>query len=172
MKVEVFPHNPNWKNEFFEEAQKMKIALDENLIAVYHIGSTAIEGIHAKPIIDILLEVKDINKIDQQSVQLELLGYENMGEFGIPKRRYFRKHNQAGIRTHHLHAFEVGSVQIERHLAFRDYMISHPEDAHKYSHLKCELAKKYPHDINSYMDGKDSFIQEIDKKAKEWKKIC
>ncbi|MBD2571344.1 GrpB family protein [Anabaena lutea] len=171
-KVEVVPHNPTWKDAFITESKQISLALGENCVAVHHIGSTAIPEIYAKPIIDILLEVKDIIKVDEQSSKLEILGYEVMGEYGICDRRYFRKHNDAGMRTHHIHAFSVGSMQIERHLAFRDYMIAHSEDAQKYSDLKRELAKKYPDNIESYMDGKDCFIQEIDRKAAEWRKIC
>jgi GrpB-like predicted nucleotidyltransferase (UPF0157 family) len=172
IKVEVVPYHPTWKDTFATESKYIKLALAENLVAVHHIGSTAISDIYAKPIIDILLEVKDITKVDAESSKLELLGYEAMGEYGICDRRYFRKHNEAGIRTHHIHAFVVGSVQIERHLAFREYMIFHPEEAQKYSNLKCELANKYPNDIESYMDGKDGFIKEIDRKAAGWRKIC
>ena len=167
IKVEVVSYHPTWKDTFTTESKYIKLALAENLVAVHHIGSTAIPDIYAKPIIDILLEVKDITKVDAESSKLELLGYEAMGEYGICDRRYFRKHNEAGIRTHHIHAFAVGSVQIERHLAFRDYMIFYPEEAQKYSNLKCELANKYPNDIESYMDGKDGFIKEIDRKAAE-----
>jgi GrpB-like predicted nucleotidyltransferase (UPF0157 family) len=100
---------------------------------------------------------------------MESLGYEVMGEFGIPGRRYFRKHNKEAIRTHQIHAFESGSMEVERHLAFRDYLIAHPEDAHKYSELKKELAEKHPHGPDEYMDGKDSFIKEIDRRAARWR---
>jgi GrpB-like predicted nucleotidyltransferase (UPF0157 family) len=171
-KVEVVSHNPHWQQLFLTESEQIKNALNGSLLAVHHIGSTAITGIYAKPIIDILLEVKNINQIDQKSINLESLGYETMGEFGILNRRFFRKHNQAGIRTHHIHAFEVGSEHIERHLLFRDYLSSHPEDAQKYSDLKRELAAKYPYDIESYMDSKDGLIKEIETKAKHWRKIC
>ncbi|AFY49121.1 hypothetical protein Nos7524_3324 [Nostoc sp. PCC 7524] len=167
-KVEVVPHNPNWRSEFASESQQIALALRENLVAVHHIGSTAIPQIYAKPIIDILVEVKEITKVDEQSSAIEALGYEVMGEYGIPGRRYFRKHNKAGVRTHHIHTFAVGSADIKRHLAFRDYMIAHVEDAQKYSELKRELAKKYPDDIEGYMDGKDGFIQEMERKALEW----
>jgi GrpB-like predicted nucleotidyltransferase (UPF0157 family) len=92
-----------------------------------------------------------------------------MGEFGIAGRRFFRKDNQAGIRTHHIHTFEVGSAQIARHLAFRDYMRDHVDDALKYSELKQKLAKQYPYNIEGYMDGKDEFIKAIDKKAEQWR---
>ncbi|GAB4283695.1 MAG: GrpB family protein [Oscillatoriaceae cyanobacterium] len=168
-RVEVVSHNPQWADAFAVESQQIADALGENVVAIHHIGSTAIPMIYAKPIIDLLVEVKDINQVNQQNYSMELLGYEVMGEFGIPGRRYFRKHNPAGMRTHHVHIFEVGSPQIERHLNFRDYMIAHPEAAQKYSELKRELAQKYPNDIEKYMDGKDGFIQEIDQKAARWR---
>ena len=116
-----------------------------------------------------MVEVKELIKVDEQNSSMESLGYKVMGEFGITRRRYFRKNNQEGIRTHHIHIFDVNSKEVERHLAFRDYMISHPEDAHKYSELKRSLAQKYPTDIDSYMNGKDSFIKEIDRKAGQWR---
>jgi GrpB-like predicted nucleotidyltransferase (UPF0157 family) len=168
-KVEVVPHDPTWRRTFETESKQIALAITENVVAIHHIGSTAIPQIHAKPIIDILVEVKDITKIDVQSSALEALGYEAMGEFGISGRRFFRKGNEAGIRTHHLHGFEVNSAQIERHLAFRDYMISHPEDGQQYSELKRELANKYHDNIQGYMDGKDGFIKAMDLKAAKWR---
>lgn len=167
--VEVVPHDRTWRIAFETESKQIALALSENAIALHHIGSTAIPQIHAKPIIDILVEVKNIAKIDAQSSAIEALGYQAMGELGISGRRYFRKSNEAGIRTHHLHAFETKSPHIERHLAFRDYMISHPEEAQQYSELKRELANKYRNNIQGYMDGKDAFIKEIDRKAVQWR---
>ncbi|MEG4589434.1 GrpB family protein [Microcoleus sp. MOSTC5] len=170
-KVEVVPHDPNWRSAFETESKLIAIALRDNVVAIHHIGSTAIPQIHAKPIIDMLVdEVKDILKLDTQSSEIEALGYQAMGEFGISGRRFFRKGNEAGIRTHHIHSFEVGSPQIERHLAFRDYMITHSEAAQEYSELKRKLAQKYPDNIHAYMDGKDGFIKEIDLKAAKWRR--
>ncbi|MDB9519367.1 GrpB family protein [Roseofilum reptotaenium CS-1145] len=168
-KVEVVPHNPAWRQMFEIESQKITKVLAENLIAIHHIGSTAIPNIYAKPIIDLLGEVKDIAKIDQYNVQMGGLGYEAMGEFGIPDRRYFPKHNSEGIRTHHLHFFAVGSEQVKRHLAFRDYLIAYPEIAQQYSNLKRKLAREFSDDIEGYMDGKDGLIKDIDRKAALWK---
>ena len=167
-KVEVVPHNPRWRNAFEAEAKHIGAALGENVVAIHHIGSTAIPDIYAKPVIDLLVEVGNITEVDERSSAMEALGYEAMGEFGIPSRRYFRKDNQEGIRTYQIHVFEAGSAQIDRHLAFRDYMIAHPEDARKYSELKRKLAKEHSQSINGYMDGKDSFIKEIDRKALRW----
>jgi GrpB-like predicted nucleotidyltransferase (UPF0157 family) len=169
-KVEVVPHNTNWHSVFEEESKQVAVVLGKNLVAVYHIGSTAIPMIHAKPIIDILVAVEDLAKVNEQNASMQELGYEGMGEFGILNRRFFRKDSKVGIRTHHIHIFEVGSAQIERHLAFRDYMRSHSEDAQRYSELKQKLAKQYPDDIEKYMDGKAEFIQEMDKKAVAWRK--
>jgi GrpB-like predicted nucleotidyltransferase (UPF0157 family) len=167
-KVEVVPHDPKWREAFKVESKSVADALGKNVVAVHHIGSTAIPSIYAKPVIDLLVEVKDIIKVDRQSSAMELLGYEVMGAFGIPGRRFFRKDNQESIRTHHIHTFEIASAQVERHLAFRDYMLAHPEDAQTYSELKRELARKYPQNIDKYMDGKDEFIKEMDKKAAQW----
>ncbi|WP_310424517.1 GrpB family protein [Chamaesiphon sp. VAR_48_metabat_135_sub] len=167
-KVEVVPHNPNWRTLFETESKQITIALVENVIAIHHIGSTSIETIYAKPIIDILVEVSSISKVDENNSQMQALGYQCMGEFGIKDRRFFLKDNPAGIRTHHVHVFEVDSPQVKRHLAFRDYLNNHLEDAESYSALKQSLGSKYPHDIEGYMDGKHGFIQEIDRKAAEW----
>lgn len=170
-KVEVVPPNAQWRNEFEKEAERLAAALGENVVAVHHIGSTAIPNIYAKPVIDLLVEVKDITELDERSSVMRSLGYEVMGEFGISGRRYFRRDNQEGIRTHQIHSFETGSAQIERHLAFRNYMIAHPEDARKYSELKRKLAEENPQNINGYMDGKDGFIKEIDRKAGQWRNL-
>lgn len=168
-KVEVVPYNLKWRESFETESKSIADALGDSVVAIHHIGSTAIPGIYAKPIIDLLAEVQDLRKVDYKNSALESLGYAAMGEFGIPGRRYFRKDNPDGDRTHHLHIFEVGSAQVERHLTFRDYMIAHPLDAHKYSELKRKLAKQHRHSIEKYMDGKDGFIKEMDSNATRWR---
>ena len=106
--------------------------------------------------------------ITEQTSTIEKLGYEAMGEFGLSGRRYFRKENPSGIRTHQVHIYETNSPEIKRHLAFRDYMIAHPENAEQYSQLKQKLAQKHPYDIEGYMDGKDEFVKRMEKKAMEW----
>jgi GrpB-like predicted nucleotidyltransferase (UPF0157 family) len=170
-KVEVVPHNPTWHEVFAEASQHIANALGERVVAIHHIGSTAIANIYAKPIIDLLVEVDDIAAVDQYSQAMQRLGYEALGEYGIPGRRYFRKDNSDGIRTHHVHAFQVGDDQVARHLAFRDYMKAHPEVAQQYSQLKRTLAAQYPTDIDAYMDGKDEFIQAVDRQASEWRLV-
>lgn len=163
--VEVVPPNPAWREEFELESQQLAVAIGDNLVAIHHIGSTSIPGIYAKPIIDLLVEVQDIGQIDERGGAIARIGYDVMGEYGIPGRRYFRKSRSPGIRTHHVHIYQTGNREITRHLAFRDYTIAHPETAQQYSNLKRKLAEQYPQDIDGYMDGKDEFIKTIEKKA-------
>lgn len=165
MRIQMVPYNPKWQQEFAREAAQLTNTLGENVVTVHHIGSTAIPGIYAKPVLDMLLVVRNHAELDKKQAQMEALEYEACGELGIPGRRFFRRDNADGDRTHQIHAFETGSPQIARHLAFRDYMIAHPETAQGYSDLKRELAAKHPSDIEAYMDGKDEFIQEIDRRA-------
>ena len=161
-KVEVVPYKEEWVTMFEEESRKIKGVLGKEVINVYHIGSTAIPNIHAKPVIDLMVEVVDINKVDLYNHEMEQLGYEACGENGIPKRRFFRK--GGNNRTHHVHIFEQDNPEIARHIAFRDYMIQHPNEAHKYSQLKLSLAKQFPDNIDQYIEGKDSYIKSIDEK--------
>ncbi len=167
-RVEVVPHDPKWRDAFDAEAKKVAAALGESITAIHHIGSTAIPDIYAKPVIDMLVEIEDVAEVDGRNAVMESLGYEVMGEFGIPGRRYFRKDNEKGIRTHQIHAFEAGSEGAVRHIAFRDYLIAHPDDAKAYSDLKRKLADKHSQSMDEYMDGKDGFIKAIERKAGEW----
>ena len=169
MRVEVVPHDPLWREAFEAEARLVASALGDNVAAVHHVGSTAIPGIYAKPVIDLLVEVSDIEGVDARSPAMESLGYEVMGEYGIPGRRYFRKDDPQGVRTHHVHAFESGSAEVERHLAFRDYMLAHPGDAQRYSELKRRLAQEHPQSMDGYIDGKDGFVKEMDRRAALWR---
>lgn len=166
--MEVVPYNSKWKDEFETESKRIRDIMGDEIIQMHHIGSTSIPGISAKPVIDVLVEVKNIEIVDRYNSNMEELGYIAVGEAGIEGRRFFLK----GLynRTHHVHIFQTGSSEIKRHINFRDYMIAHPEDAEKYSKLKEELSIKFRHDSEGYCAGKDSFIKEMDRRAEEWKK--
>jgi GrpB-like predicted nucleotidyltransferase (UPF0157 family) len=116
--------------------------------------------------IDILLETSSLELLDQVTPTLEALGYEGLGEFGIPGRRYFRK----GVvkRTHQIHAFASGDPGLLRHLAFRDYLQSHPKVCREYDHLKRKVAETCQQDIDKYCEGKNDFIQKHEALALEW----
>lgn len=168
MKVHVVPTDSAWAEAYAAEAQRLRSVLNDLDVDLHHIGSTSIRGIYAKPIIDILLVVRNLEALDSRSDAVCALGYEAKGEFGIPARRYFRKNSSAGVRTHQVHAFERNSHGAERHLAFRDYMNAHAQAAGAYSTLKQRLARQFPHDIQAYMSGKDAFIKQHEALALAW----
>ena len=164
--VKVVPHNPEWKKMYEQEKEVLKAILGGLLLEVYHIGSTSIPDICAKPVIDVLPVVKDITKVDNLNEQFEAQGYEGKGEFGLPGRRYFVKGEPQ--RTHHIHIYETGNPEVIRHLAFRDYMRTHPQEARAYSDLKEKLAHQFANDRDAYIDGKDSFVKERERRALLW----
>jgi GrpB-like predicted nucleotidyltransferase (UPF0157 family) len=166
--VVVVPFEPHWVESFSHARDEAAVAIGPTLTAFHHIGSTSIPGIYAKPIIDMLAVVSDPGALDQRAPEMKSIGYAPMGEFGIPGRRYFRRDDSTGTRTHQIHAFQVGSPHIERHLAFRDFMRAHPAVATQYSELKRRLAAAHPHDIEAYMDGKDAFIEQVETRALVW----
>lgn len=151
-----------------EEAKKLKLIFDDEIIAIYHIGSTSVPGLQAKPVIDILVVVKDIHNVDNYNIEMGNIGYIPKGENGIVQRRYFQKGGDN--RTHHVHIFQVGSWEITRHLAFRDYLIGHPDEMKKYGTLKQNLARQFPYNMNCYIEGKDTFMKNMERKALEWYK--
>ncbi|MGD6856433.1 GrpB family protein [Bacillus infantis] len=167
-KVEVLSHQIEWADMFQEECQKIKTVFKDEILNVFHIGSTAIPNIKAKPVIDIMVEVTNIKNVDHYNIPLEQLGYEALGENGIPGRRFFKKGGDN--RTHHIHFFEQGNEEINRHLTFRDYMREHPEEALRYSQLKESLAEKFPNNIERYIEGKNDYIKEVDYKAAKWRR--
>ncbi|WP_207626996.1 GrpB family protein [Photorhabdus stackebrandtii] len=118
--IEVVQYNPLWPLLFEEEVRSLSALPGFDSCTFHHIGSTSIEGLAAKPIIDILVEVGDLNKFDEYSELLSTKGYKAKGEFGILGRRYFQKGGDN--RTHQIHVFEKGSHHITEHLAFRNYL--------------------------------------------------
>jgi GrpB-like predicted nucleotidyltransferase (UPF0157 family) len=167
-KIEVVSHEPSWAKSFREEVDELAVALGDAVVAIHHIGSTAIPNIKAKPIIDILIEVHDIEKVDECNSEMRQRGYEPKGEFGIRGRRYFRK-GRDEQHTHHVHVFQTGHPEVERHLNFRDYLVAHPEEARAYARLKEMLGSQFAQDRGRYTEGKSGFIEEMDRRARAWK---
>ena len=126
MFIRVVPYDPFWEVEYENESQKIKNILKDILVEVYHIGSTAVKGLAAKSIIDIMPVVTNISLVDKHNKEFVAIGYECMGEFGIEGRRYFRKGGDN--RTHQIHIFEQSNHKdINRHIAVRDFLRTHPE---------------------------------------------
>lgn len=167
MYIEIVDYDENWPMLYEKEALFIRSVLKDELISIFHIGSTSVKGLKAKPIIDIMPVVSDIEKTDKLNPSFEEAGYESMGEFGIANRRYFRKGKDK--RTVHVHIFQYDNLyEIERHLIFRDYLRQFPSAREEYGKLKAELALLYPTDIDAYCDGKDSLVKEIEARAIKW----
>ncbi|WML47632.1 GrpB family protein [Neobacillus sp. PS3-34] len=167
-KVEVVPYREEWKSLYNDEKKRLISILLPDEVFVHHIGSTSIPGLSAKPIIDIIAEAADLEIFDKKTPELNSAGYIAKGENGIKGRRYFFKCSENGERLFHLHAFEKGSPQVKRHLAFRDYLVVSPEDAARYASIKETAARKFPYEIEFYIDYKDAIVKEIESKALEW----
>jgi GrpB-like predicted nucleotidyltransferase (UPF0157 family) len=115
--------------------------------------------------------VKNIERIDAYNPIMQENGYEPKGEHGIPGRRFFdkRKSQSEARSTIHIHTFQVDNPDVERHINFRDYLVSHPDEAKEYETLKLELAQKYRDDRVAYTDGKSEFIRRIEQIASKWR---
>lgn len=165
----VLPHDPSWMLAFSREARALAAAVAPTVMALHHIGSTAVPGILAKPVIDMLGETSCLRAFDLSSPRFEAMGYESMGAFGIEGRRYFRKSAADGTRTHHLHVYEVGSPQIARHLSFRDYLLAFPDRAAAYSALKARLVSGGSDGRATYQEAKAAFVAVLDAEAAAWR---
>lgn len=166
--IVVTEYNPAWADMFRSEADIIEDILGENCVFIHHIGSTAVPGLAAKPVIDIMPVVHCLSDVDAVRPEFEKIGYEYLGEFGISGRRYLRKGGDE--RTHQIHIFSEKSIDdIERHLAVRDYLRTHRDVCDKYAELKKELARKYPYDIDGYCDGKEKFVKQMQADALKWK---
>lgn len=166
MIIKVVPYQTEWPSKFRKEAFLLHNLIGDNLLKAHHIGSTSVPQLMAKPIIDILLEVKDLELLDQKNPDFIRQGYEPKGAYGIAGRRYFRKGSEN--RSHHVHAFVAGDPNVERHLAFRDYLRMHPDVAKAYGELKFANAAKSNKGLLDYCDAKDPFIKLHEQKALAW----
>lgn len=171
MEIEI--HNPHheWHQLFEIEKSKFEKIFEKEMLSIHHIGSTAVPGLKAKPIIDILVVVENIEKVSEFNQKIEGLGYEVLGENGIEGRRFFIK--GVNPRTHHIHVFQKdNSLDINRHLAVRNYLINHNHVANEYGKLKVKLAQQFPNDRTGYSNGKDHFLKQLEQKALAWYLKC
>ncbi|HEX8734652.1 MAG TPA: GrpB family protein [Pyrinomonadaceae bacterium] len=163
--VELVPYQEEWKTLFEREERLIREAVGNFALAIEHIGSTAIPGLVAKPIIDIMVGVRDLSGVEKfLRAPLEKIGYEYRGEAGIAGRRYFRKGDFA-VSTHHLTIAEKGGVIWRRHILFRDYLRANEAAARSYNELKKNLAIKFKDRREDYTNAKTGFVEEILLKA-------
>lgn len=167
--VVLHPHSPRWAEMAADETRRLKAALGDELIGVHHIGSTAIPGIMAKPVVDLIPIVASIERLDAREDAVRALGYRWFGEFGLPGRRYcYRKDPTTGERLFQLHCYQAGSPEVPRHLAFRDYLRAHPAIAKQYEAEKIRAAGIVSDDVNAYNDEKNDWIKRHERDALDW----
>lgn len=165
--ITVEPYDRQWAENFQQQAAYLRHVLADELVDIHHIGSTAVRGLAAKPVIDMLLAVRDLSALERFNPALKQLGYQPRGENGIAGRRYFTKGGDR--RTHHLHAFVAGSEHIIRHLAFRDYLRRHATVMAQYAQLKYAAARACGNDAAAYSQRKNEFIATHQLRAmEEW----
>jgi GrpB-like predicted nucleotidyltransferase (UPF0157 family) len=158
--VVIVDYDPEWPARYAAEAARIRETLGDRIVAVEHIGSTAVPGLAAKPIIDLMVGLRRLADAGDCIAPLEGLGYEYVPQYeeSMPERRYFHK-GPPGSRTHHLHMVEVTSDFWERHLLFRDHLRAHPEETRAYAALKRELAGRHGADREAYTNAKTDFIE-------------
>jgi GrpB-like predicted nucleotidyltransferase (UPF0157 family) len=156
--IVLVPYDPGWPSRFAASRDEIMAACNGLVIEVHHIGSTAIPGIAAKPVIDMLPVVRRFEDGFACVALLQSLGYESRGEYGIEGRHYFVRGNP---RSHQVHMFAADHPEVERHLLFRDYLNAHPEERAAYERLKRELAERFRSDVQAYAAAKTPFCDRI-----------
>jgi GrpB-like predicted nucleotidyltransferase (UPF0157 family) len=172
--VAIVPYDPRWPELFEKERRHLRACLPADLMKrIEHFGSTAVPGLPAKPIIDILVEVSSLDETKQQTVPiLEAQGYDyfwrpSFGDATPPFYAWFIKRDRDGNRTHHIHMVEVQFEHWDR-LLFRDYLIEFPDVALEYGNLKKNLSNAHYRDRVAYTKAKSSFIESVTEKANRY----
>jgi GrpB-like predicted nucleotidyltransferase (UPF0157 family) len=163
--VELVAYDPDWPRQFAAEADRLRTVLDPaQVIGIEHFGSTAVPGLIAKPIIDILVAVHSLARAKAEAVAPILsLGYVYWRDNPKPDRMFFVKGMPpyGARRTHHVHITEPAGEMWQRRLAFRDYLRSHPDEAERYAALKRDLAQRYAADRENYTDAKADYVEAV-----------
>jgi GrpB-like predicted nucleotidyltransferase (UPF0157 family) len=165
--ITVADYDPDWPGRFEDERAAIERVLGDAVLDIQHIGSTAVPGLAAKPVIDMLIAVADLDEARRRVVEpLASLGYDYVPEYEsvMPQRLYFRKGDPRGF---HIHMVEPSGEFWDRHIRFRDFLREHPEAVAEYATLKKRLAREHGSDMDGYTDAKSDFIRGIEKKARE-----
>lgn len=156
--VIVLPYDPQWRADFEAIRAELQEAVGELALSIEHVGSTAVEGLSAKPIIDIDLVISDASALPLAVERLGKAGYVHEGDLGIEGREAFRYSGKPHLRTHHLYVCPRDSKELFRHITFRDFLRTHPDAVRQYSQVKETSARLFPHDIDKYMEYKGPCI--------------
>lgn len=161
----VLPYDKKWNDDFVKIKSELEEVISDLIVGIEHVGSTSVKGLSAKPIIDIDVVIKDYSIFDEVVKRLASIGYIYEGNLGIEDREAFRYDNKPHLQEHHLYVCPEKSMELHRHITFRNYLRTHPEAVKKYSKIKPDAAKLYPNDIEKYIEHKSSVIEEIYKQC-------
>jgi GrpB-like predicted nucleotidyltransferase (UPF0157 family) len=168
-RVYLLPHDPEWAERAEQYGAEVAVILGPLLVRMEHIGSTSIPGIHAKPVIDLMPIVRSVEAVDTLQGAFEAAGFCWYGEYGLPGRRYLNRDDpETGERLTNVHIYAADNPEVERHIAFRDYLRAHPNSARDYEAVKLTCAANHPADISGYMDCKDAMCKQIESDAVAW----
>ena len=161
-KIIIKEYDPKWPALFASERDELMEAIGHYVADIQHIGSTAVPGLAAKPVIDIMIGLRRILDAQDCIMPIEAMEYEYVPQFEdeFPERRYFRK-TVNGKRSHHIHMVEIGTDFWKRHIAFRDFLLKNPQIANEYGSLKRDLAIEFENDREGYTNAKSPFIENI-----------
>jgi GrpB-like predicted nucleotidyltransferase (UPF0157 family) len=160
-RVELVDHDPSWAELYEQEAARLRPIFDGLLVGIEHIGSTSVPGLCAKPIVDVLVGLRELELTDEQIAAMGELGYLFLGEHGLPGRLFFRKNP----RTHHVHVVEHRGEHWVRQLTFRDTLRADEEERKRYDAFKRRLAAEgHPREV--YTELKTPFIREAEARAR------
>lgn len=159
--VVVEPYDEAWKDDFAAIRDELEAVLNGLVLRIEHVGSTSVEGLSAKPVIDIDVVISDRSILPEVISALESIGYSHEGDLGIPGREAFKYEGKDHLKKHHLYVCAQDAEELKRHIAFRDYLRSNPDAVAEYSRIKEEGARLYPDDIDKYIEHKSPFIESV-----------
>ena len=164
-RVIVAPYDVAWKSAFEDIKIEIESALGDLIIGIEHVGSTSVEGMSAKPCIDVDVIIKDYSVFDAVVDKFASIGYIHEGDLGIKDREAFKYTDKPHLMTHHLYVCPQNSEELNRHITFRDFLRSNTEAARKYSSVKEVAAELFPNDIDKYIEYKSPCIEELYKQC-------
>ncbi len=160
-RVIVTPYDPKWRSDFEQIRAEIESAIGEMIVGIEHVGSTSVEGLAAKPCIDIDVIIKDYSVFDTVVDKLRDIGYIHEGDLGIKDREAFKYTDKPHLQTHHLYVCPQYSAELHRHITFRNFLRSNPAAVQKYGAVKIQAAQLFPNDIDRYIAYKSSCIEEL-----------
>ena len=160
-KVIVLPYDKAWRSDFEKIKAEIEGVAGDLIVGIEHVGSTSVEGMSAKPCIDLDIVIEDVSGMDAIVNRLETIGYIHEGDLGIKGREAFKYISKPHLKPHHLYVCPKDSEELHRHITFRDFLRTHPDAVKKYSKVKEEAAALFPDDIDGYIKYKLSCIAEL-----------